>query len=223
MKTLLLSLLLAASAFNVQAQPVTASTDLLELPPALPFETSPWATVVFTNQTDNAIDVYGLGSNGPFGFDWECSGGGNVELPPRGTCVLSVRFEGGEGQPLGVIDGLVGFRLSTGTVLVDLRAFTYAPMAPFGVRNLRSSLIPLGFDLELVQTLDARLSAVETLLADASAANDRRACGQLQFFEQRVLQEAAHDRVRDWSAAVLVVQKDAMWLNLHCGGPWRNQ
>lgn len=223
MKTFLLSLLLAVAAFDVHAQPVTASTDLLELPPSLPFETSPWATVVFTNHTDNAIDVYGLAANGPFGFDWECSGGTYVELPPRGTCVLSVRFQGDEDQPLGLIDGLVGFRLSTGTVLVDLRAFTYAPMAPFGVRNLRSSLIPLGFDPELVQTLDTRLFGVETLLEDGSSANDRRACGELQFFEQRVMQEAARERVRDWSAAVLVVQKDAIWLDLDCGGPWRNQ
>ena len=33
----------------------------------------------------------------------------------------------------------------------------------------------------------------------------------------------ARDRVRDWSGAVLVVQKDAIWLDLDCGGPWRNQ
>lgn len=220
MKSFLLSALLATSAFSVQAQTVSASTDLLELSPTLPSDASPWAEVVFTNHTDNAIEVFGLGSNGPFDFDWTCSGGDDTQLPGLGTCVLSARFQGGEGQPLGVIDGLVGFRLSTGNVLVDLRAFTYSNSALSGVRNLRASLLRLGFEQDLVQTLDARLSAMESRL-DRNGPNERGICGGLQLVEQRILQEAAHERVRDWSAAVLVVQIDAVQMALDCGGAQR--
>lgn len=219
MKTFLLSALLALCVLPAQAQSVTASTDLLEVPPTLASAPSAWESVMFTNQTDDAIEVFGLGANGPFGFDWECSGGDYAELPARGTCVLDVRLEPAEGQQLGVVDGLVGFRLATGTVDVDLRGFVYTPQAILGLRNLRSALIPLGFAPELVLTLDARLQHVEMLLLDGNAANDRGACGQLQLIEQRVLREAEHDRVREWSAAVLVVQKDAIKLDLDCEVP----
>ena len=90
MKTLLIAAVLALASWSSQAQ-VTASTDTLALPPTLMPGDSDWRQVIFTNDTDEPIEVYGTGSNGPFTNRWDCSGGTYVVLQPYGTCTLDVR------------------------------------------------------------------------------------------------------------------------------------
>jgi hypothetical protein len=171
---------------------------------------------VFTSQTDEPVIVHGLGWNGPFEFDWECSGSDGTVLQPQGTCALSGRFVPQADQPLGVVDGLVGFRLSTGTLLVDLRGFAYTTQPVAGVRNLRASLDPLGFDPLLIPRLVRWLDSAEAVLLDGQSGNDRKACGQLEAFIRRVIHEAARDRVSDWSATSLGVQEAAIAQSLAC-------
>jgi hypothetical protein len=217
MKNVLLFALLGISAWNAHAQPVTASTDVLEFSPVRVPGESPSESVVFTSQVDETILVFGLGANGPFDFDWECSGSDGTELLPRGTCVLNVRFVPPADQPLGLVEGLVGFRLSTGTILVELRGFAYTAQPIAGTRNLRASLEPLGFDPAVIPWLTSRLNLAEAVLLDGNSSNDQSACGHLQAFVRRILQEAARDRVSDWSAASLGVQVAAVAQSLGCG------
>jgi hypothetical protein len=218
MKTALLLTLLCLGAWNVQAQPVTASTDVLEFAPVQAPGQSPVESVLFTSQTDETVSVYGLGANGPFAFDWTCSDGLGVELPPGGTCELLTTFTPPAGQPLGLTEGLVGFRLSTGTLLVDLRGFVYTTQPVAGVRNLRESLQPLGFDPASIAWLTQRLDSAEAVLLDGNPNNDRRACGLLMAFTRRVIHEAASGSVSDWSAEVLGVQAEAVAQGGLCGG-----
>lgn len=221
MKTLpLLLVFLFLAPFSAQAQ-VTASAQSLALAPTLVPGASGWQTVTFTNQTNAAIDVFGLGSNGPFGFGWECEGSvGGVVLAPLSTCVLSVRFEPGVGQPLGVVDGLVGFRLSSGTIQVRLRAFAYSDQASPGVQNLIDSITPLGFATPVKGQLQSLLARVQTTLLDGQPENDRRACGALRRVIRLVEGEAASDRVMEWSAVAMTIQAEAVAAAVGCHGQW---
>ena len=214
-----LFVLLALATWNTQAQPVTASTDTLYLPPTLMPGDSPWQSVTFTNHTDEVIQVFGLGSNGPFGFDWECDGRVDLDLQPRSTCVLSVRFQPRDGQPLGLAPGLVGFRLSTGTIQVTLFGIAYTSEPVAGVRNISTSLQPLGFDLPFVHRMANLMESLEAVLVDGRPQNDRSVCGRLGQFSRRVENEAANDDVIDWSAAAMVIQASAIASSLECRQP----
>ena len=219
MKTLLIAAVLALASWSSQAQ-VTASTDTLALPPTLMPGDSDWRQVIFTNDTGEPIQVYGTGSNGPFANGWDCSGGTYVVLQPYGTCTLDVRFQPREGQPLGLATGLVGFRLATGTILVDLVGFSYTNDPPAGVRNLIDSLLPLGFVAPADGQLQALLGVIESVLLDGRPNNDRSACGRLGRFIRIVEEEAANERVSEWSAVATVVQAQAAGATLGCASRW---
>lgn len=212
MKMILIATVLALASWSSHAQ-VTASTDTLALPPTLMPGDSDWQPVVFTNDTDQPIDLYGTGSAGPFANDFECPG---YALPPYGTCTLYVRFEPREGQPLGLAEGLVGFRLATGTVLVDLLGFSYTAEPLAGVRNVLDALAPLGFVAPADARLRALLGDIENVLLDGRPNNDRSACGRLVRVIRTIEHEAASERVSEWSAGVAIVQAQAVGGSLGC-------
>ena len=215
MKTILITLMLALASWGTQAQ-VTASTDTLALPPTLMPGDSAWLPVIFTNATAEPIEVYGTGSAGPFANAWECSGGTYIELPPFGTCTLYVRFQPRVGQPLGLAEGLVGFRLATGTIDVDLVGFSYTNEPLPGVRNLLASIPPLGFVAPADRQLLTLLGVMERKLADGQPNNDMGACGPLRPFIRLVEQEGANGHVSEWSAVAAVVQAEAVGETLGC-------
>lgn len=113
-------------------------------------------------------------------------------------------------------DGLVGFRLATGPMLVDLIGFSYANEPLAGVRTLLDSVVPLGF----VAPRDARLQelrgVIEGVLLDGRLHNDRSACERLGRFIRLVEQEAANERVSDWSAVAAIVQAESAAATLGC-------
>lgn len=214
MKMILIATVLALASWSPQAAAqVTASTDTLALPPTLMPGDSEWRPVVFTNATDQPIELYGTGSAGPFASSIVCP---ELALPPNGTCTLNVRFEPREGQPLGLAEGLVGFRLATGTVLVDLLGFSYTGQPLPGVRNLLGALAPLGFVAPADARLQALLGDIEDVLLDGRPNNDRSACGRLGRFIRAVEHEAASERVSEWSAVAAVVQAQAVGTSLDC-------
>ncbi len=176
-------------------------------------------SVIFSNDTGEPIDVYGTGSAGPFTSIWECSDEEETyaTLPAYGTCTLFVRFQPRDGQPLGLAEGLVGFRLATGTRLVDLIGFSYVNEPPVGVRNLLDSIVPLGFVAPAQARLQELLGVIEGVLLDGRSNNDRSACGRLGRFIRLVEQEAANERVSDWSAVAAIVQAEAVGATLGCG------
>lgn len=216
MKVILFAAVLALASLNSQAAEVTASTDRLALPPTLMPGNSDSRSVTFTNETAESIDVYGTGAFGPFSHDWNCSGGTYVRLPAHGTCTLQVRFRPREGQPLGLAEGLVGFRLATGTMLVDLVGFSYTNEPLGGLRNLLDSVEPLGFIAPADAHLRELLEVIEGVLRDGRPNNDRSACGRLGRLIRLVEHEAAAQRVSDWSAVAAIVQAQAVGESLGC-------
>lgn len=219
MKMILTAALLILASWTTQAQPVTASSDSFEFAPTLMPGDSPSQTVTFTNQTAAPIDVYGLGWAGPFQFSYECPGDptGGI-LGPQASCTLSGQFQPREGQELGLAEGVVGFRVSTGTVLLDVKGFAYTDQPLAGVQNLIASLVPLGFVSPLDRQLREALAMVEGALLDDRRENDRMACGQLRRFSAQVEHQAASGAVSEWSAVAMVVQAEAIASSLDCGG-----
>lgn len=215
MKSILLAAALALASWSAHAQ-VPASTDTLALPPTLMPGDSDWLPVTFSNATGDPVEVYGTGSDGPFATAWECSGGNYGELPPFGTCTLYVRFQPRVGQPLGLAEGVVGFRLATGTIDVDLVGFSYTNEPLPGVRNLLASIEPLGFVAPADAQLLTLLGVIERVLADGQPNNDPAGCGPLRPFIRRVEREAANERVSEWSAVAAVVQAEAVGKTLGC-------
>lgn len=221
MKKILLLVLLALVPLTTRAQAVTASTESLSLAPTVLPGDSPWMTVVFTNHTSEPIDVYGLGSNGPFAFDWTCEGGDYSVLAPLSTCTLSVRFEPRVGQSLGLAEGLVGFRLSSGTIQVQLRGFAVGSEPLAGVQNLIDSVSPLGFTAPVDAELQQLLGSVQTTLLDGQPNNDARACGALRRVIRLAEGAAADDHVLDWSAIAMATQSQAVATGIGCHGHWQ--
>lgn len=213
MKTLLFAAVLALASWSSQAAPVTASTDQLALPPTLMPGDSPWLPVTFTNNTDQHIELFGTGSDGPFGSYFVCP---ELGLPPHGTCTLYVRFQPREGQPLGLAEGIVGFRLATGTIIADLVGFSYGNDPLPGVRNLQDSIQPLGFTGVADAQLRKLLDTIEHVLLDGRPNNDRSACGRLKQFIRLVEREAAIEGVSEWSAVAAIVQAEAVGASLGC-------
>ena len=219
MKTILMAALLTLASWTTQAQPVTVSSDSFEFAPTLMPGDSPSQTVTFTNQTGASIDVFGLGWAGPFQFTYECPGDptGSV-LGPFASCTLSGQFQPREGQALGLAEGVVGFRISTGTILRELKGFAYTNQPLAGVRNLIASLVPLGFVPPIDSRLRESLATVERALLDARPENDRMACGYLRHVVAHVEHQAAGDLVPEWSAVAMVVQAEAVASSLDCRG-----
>ena len=214
MKFVLFALLVLAT-WNAQAQPVTASTDTLYLAPTQP-GFSPGGTVTFTNNTDQVIQVYGVSFNGPFDIDWICDRRTDVQIQPGGFCVLYVRYAITGELPLGLAPGLVGFRLSTGTIQTTLFGFFYANEPIAGMRNISASLQALGFNESFTARTKDLMGSLEQVLVDGRSQNDRSVCGRLRQFGRRVENEAASDDVIEWSAAAMVLQAGAISSSLGC-------
>lgn len=215
---LLLTLLTLLAPWSAEAQSVVASTGTLEFQPTPIGSYSPREAVIFFNQSGESVDIYGLGADGPFGqFDWECDGDpSGIAIQPGGTCALSLVFQPREGQSPGIAEGIVGFRLSTGTIITDLRGFAYTSDPLAGVRNIIASLDPLGFDPHFAILAGHWLERTEARLLDDTPKNDKSACAWLQQLGQRAEREAAREHVSDWSAVAVAMQADAISSSLEC-------
>ena len=220
MKIPLLFALLALSVpWNAVARDVVvASTAVLEFQPTAVGRDSPPLKVRFFNRSREVVVVHGLGAAGPFGnFAWECDGDPSaVTIQPRGKCVLSVTFQPRDADGPGLAEGIVGFRLSTGTIITDLRGFSYAREPLAGVRNMIASVEPLGFRPPFSKVATGWLKRIEARLLDGNARNDRTACPVLAQLGRRAEHEAARRRVSEWSAVALVMQADAVSKRLGC-------
>lgn len=219
MKMILMAALLTLASWTTQAQPVTASSDSFEFAPTLMPGDSLSQTVTFTNQTEASIDIFGLGWAGPFQFTYQCPDDPTgTALGPQASCTLSGQFQPREGQELGLAEGVVGFRISTGTILLEVKGFAYTDQPLAGVRNLIASLVPLGFVSPIDRQLREALTMVEGALQDGRPENDRMACGQLRRVSANVEHQAASGVVSEWSAVAMVVQAEAIASSLDCRG-----
>ncbi|MFC0679621.1 hypothetical protein ACFFGH_17425 [Lysobacter korlensis] len=217
MKSLIAAAFLALASLSAHAaEPVTASTTFLEYEPVRAGGESKWMTVTFKNNTGSPIDVYGMGWDGPYEFTWWCSNGTYHLLPPHGTCTLSGQFEARSTEPLGLNTGIAGFRLSTGTIIIDIAGFIYTGKTKAGVDNLLSSLTALGLPAASVDQLKPPLSSARTYLYDSYTSNDKKACSPLRTFILRTEQEAVAGRITDWEAAALEMQARAIRTTLGC-------
>lgn len=201
--------------YQLEPQPIQTSAGAFEFPPTPAGRPSPWQTVTLTNTGPDPLAVYGGGWAGPFRFEG-CFAA--LVLDPGWACDLSGRFEPAPDQPLGLAEGLVGVRLDSGSIRLPARAFSYSRKALPGVANLRASIDPLGFVAPANRRMDEWLAKVERALSDGRPQNDRKACPHLRKFARRVEDEAARDRVSEWSAVAMLAQAQAVWKRLPCRG-----
>ncbi|GHA78756.1 hypothetical protein GCM10007067_15180 [Lysobacter bugurensis] len=198
------------------AHPVTPSTTFVEFQPARIGTESKWKAVTFKNNTNAPIDLYGVSWDGPYDVDYNCDGAEPYVMQVNGTCTLYLQFEARTTEPLGLNTGIVGFRLSTGTIIIDAAGFIYTGKAKAGVDNLLSSLTSLGLPTATIDRLRPPLKTARYYLSDSYTSNDQKACPPLRTFIYRTEQEAIAGRMTDWEAVALEMQARAVLYGLRC-------
>lgn len=217
MRTLLAAVLLSVASLTANAQ-VAVSDDYLEMEP-MTFHSSGenWRNVVvFYNNTDQTIPIYGLAANGPFDFEYLCDGAQRSYLPPNGSCRLSVFMREGIGTPAGYHPGQVAFRLGTGNVVVDLAAFVYSVYPKTATKNMVNSLTTLGLPATTVDRLRAPALAAKNYIWDAYSSNDYKACAPVRAFIARADDELFFGRMTRWERDVLVRQAREFLARVRC-------
>lgn len=214
MKNFIAFALLLVATWTAQAQPVSVSTQVVEFPPTWSPGQSTDQTIVFGNNTSQPILVNNLYLTGAFEGYWSC--GTDSYLQPQSTCSVGVRHVAPLGQPLGLHEGLLTFDLATGAIDVAVRGFAVTRDPEAGMQNLIESVPVLEFRAAVAVGLVAKLTAAQRLLADARPQNDRAVCAHMHSVVRVIENEAAFDRVSEWSALAMVVQAEAVASGIGC-------
>lgn len=216
MKNVIPIALLLLAAWTAQAQPVSVSTRVVEFPPTWSPGQSADETVIFSNNTSQPILVHNLYMDEPFEGYWSC--GFDEYLQAQSTCRVGVRHVPLAGDPLGLVEGLLTFDLATGAIQVRLRGFAVTRDPAAGMRNLIDSVHTLEFRAHVARRLISLLTPAERLLLDARPQNDRAVCALMGNVVRVIENEAAIDRVSEWSALAMIVQAEAVTSAMGCVG-----
>lgn len=216
MKNAIAIALLLLAAWTAQAQPVSVSTRVIEFPPTWSPGQSADETVIFSNNTSQPILVHNLYMDEPFEGYWSC--GSDEYLQAQSTCRVGARHVARVGEPLGLSEGLLTFDLATGAIQVRLRGFAVTRDPAAGMQNLMDSVHTLEFGAHVAMRLVSLITPAEHLLLDGRLQNDRAVCALMGTVVKVVENEAAIDRVSEWSALAIIVQAEAVASAIGCVG-----